>query len=214
MKLPEPIAILQIGEHENGGEIRVAELELSAYSLPAGTKLYAIPEGWTLAPLQPTPEMKEAALPAFEQRAYTTILNLPGLRVLDMKELETEYHVKAEPVAISRLCPACGEVHRVQRHDRRSMFVRDLPTHGKTMMIHLDVPRLICLACRKTWMAVIQEVDANYQMTERLVRWIGRQSLEYTFAEMAKQVGIDEKTVRTIFDSYVAGLICATFSAT
>lgn len=71
MKLPEPIAILQIGEHENGGEIRVAELELSAYSLPAGTKLYAIPEGWTLAPLQPTPEMKEAALPAFEQRAYT-----------------------------------------------------------------------------------------------------------------------------------------------
>lgn len=136
----------------------------------------------------------------------TTILNLPGLRVLDMKELETEYHVKAEPMAISRLCPACGEVHRVQRHDRRSMFVRDLPTHGKTMMIHLDVPRLICLVCRKTWMAVIQEVDANYQMTERLVRWIGRQSLEYTFAEMAKQVGIDEKTVRTIFDSYVAAL--------
>lgn len=55
-------------------------------------------------------------------------------------------------------------------------------------------------------MAVIQEVDANYQMTERLVRWIGRQSLEYTYAEVAKQVGIDEKTVRTVFDSYVAGL--------
>lgn len=113
----------------------------------------------------------------------TGILNLPVLREVDMKELETEYHVKAEPVAISRLCPACGEVHRVQRHDRRSMFVRDLPTHGKTMMIHLDVPRLICLVCRKTWRAVIQEVDSNYQMTERLVRWIGRQSLEYTFAE-------------------------------
>lgn len=136
----------------------------------------------------------------------TGILNLPGLREVEMKELEFEYHVKAEPAAISRLCPNCGEVHRVQRHGSRSMFVRDLPTHGKTMMIHLDVPRLICLTCRKTFMAVIQEVDANYQMTERLVRWIGRQSLEYTYAEVAKQVGIDEKTVRTIFDSYVAGL--------
>lgn len=70
----------------------------------------------------------------------TGILNLPGLREVEMKELEFEYHVKAEPAAISRLCPNCGEVHRVQRHGSRSMFVRDLPTHGKTMMIHLDVP--------------------------------------------------------------------------
>lgn len=45
----------------------------------------------------------------------TGILNLPGLRELDRKELEDEYHVKAEPAAISRLCPHCGELHRVQR---------------------------------------------------------------------------------------------------
>ena len=28
------------------------------------------------------------------------ILNLPGLRELDKKESETEYHVKAEPAAV------------------------------------------------------------------------------------------------------------------
>lgn len=78
------------------------------------------------------------------------------------------------------------------------MFIRDLPTHGKTMMIHLDVPRLICLACRKTFMAVVAEVDADHSMTS-LVRWMGRQSIEYTYAEVAKQVGVDEKTVRNIF---------------
>lgn len=86
------------------------------------------------------------------------------------------------------------------------MFIRDLPTHGKTMMIHLDVPRLICLVCKKTFMAVVAEVDADHAMTERLVRWMGRQSLEYTYAEMAKQVGVDEKTVRNVFDAYVAEL--------
>lgn len=37
------------------------------------------------------------------------ILNLPGLRKLDKKESETEYHVKAEPAAIARLCPHCPE---------------------------------------------------------------------------------------------------------
>jgi len=136
----------------------------------------------------------------------TGILNLPGLNELGMKELEFEYHVKAEPAAISRLCPRCGELHRVQKHGSRSMFIRDMPTHGKTMMIHLEVPRLICLACQKTFMAVVAEVDADHSMTERLVRWMGRQSLEYTYAEMSKQVGVDEKTVRNVFDAYVAQL--------
>ena len=55
-------------------------------------------------------------------------------------------------------------------------------------------------------MAVIAEVDADRAMTERLVRWMSRQSLEYNFAEMAKQVGVDEKTVRNVFDAYVAQL--------
>ena len=55
-------------------------------------------------------------------------------------------------------------------------------------------------------MAVIAEVDTDHAMTERLVRWMGRQSLEYTYAEMAKQVGVDEKTVRNVFDAYVAEL--------
>mgnify|MGYP002133359194 CR=1 FL=1 len=50
------------------------------------------------------------------------------------------------------------------------------------------------------------EVDADHSMTERLVRWMGRQSIEYTYAEVAKQVGVDEKTVRNIFDAYVASL--------
>ena len=79
--------------------------------------------------------------------------------MLAIKESDSEYHGKAEPVAISRLCPHCGELQRVQKHGSRSTFIRDLPTHGKTMMIHLEVPRLICLVCRKTFMAVIAEVD-------------------------------------------------------
>lgn len=43
-------------------------------------------------------------------------------------------------------------------------------------------------------------------MTERLAKWIGRQSIEYTYAEIAKQVKVDEKTVRNIFDEYVVVL--------
>jgi len=68
------------------------------------------------------------------------------------------------------------------------------------------VPRLKCHDCVRTFTAVVPEVDADRQMTERLVKWIGRQSLEYPFTEIAKQVGVVEKTVRAIFTEYVAKL--------
>lgn len=35
---------------------------------------------------------------------------------------------------------------------------------------------------------------------------MGRQALQYTYAEVAKQVGVDEKTVRNIFEAYVSDL--------
>lgn len=134
------------------------------------------------------------------------ILNLPGLRVLDFKETETEYHVKAEPTVTSRLCPHCGRSNETVVHAQKTLFIRDLPSHGKSVAVHLDVPRLRCKPCNKTFTAMVPEVDTARQMTERLAKWVGRQGLEYTYAEIAKQVGIDEKTVRNVFDEYVAEL--------
>ena len=134
------------------------------------------------------------------------ILNLPGLSVLDFKETDTDYHVQAEPTVISRLCPHCGRSNETVKHAQKSLFIRDMPSHGKSVAIHLNVPRLRCKPCDQTFTAKVPEVDTTRQMTERLVKWVGRQSLEYTYAEVAKQVGVDEKTVRNVFDAYVLEL--------
>lgn len=40
-------------------------------------------------------------------------------------------------------------------------------------------------------------------MTDRLVTWIGRQSLSRTFTSLADETGLDEKTIRNIFRDYV-----------
>ncbi len=40
-------------------------------------------------------------------------------------------------------------------------------------------------------------------MTDRLVKWIGQRSLKATFASIAEEIGIDEKTVRNIFRDYI-----------
>jgi transposase len=135
-----------------------------------------------------------------------SILNLPGLSVLDFKETDTDYHVQAEPTVISRLCPHFGRSNETVRHALKELFIRDIPAQGKSVAIHLNVPRLRCKPCDQTFTATVPEVDTIRQMTERLVKWLGRQSLEYTYAEVAKQVGVDEKTVRNVFDAYVAEL--------
>mgnify|MGYP002146350134 CR=1 FL=1 len=133
-------------------------------------------------------------------------LNLAGLNVTDFKESETEYHVRATPVAVSRLCPHCGRSNETVSHAQRKLVIRDIPAHGKAVVIHLDVPRLKCRPCNQTFTATVPEVDTGREMTERLARWVGRQALEYTYADIAKQVGVNEKTVRNIFDEYVASL--------
>ena len=97
----------------------------------------------------------------------TNILNLPGLRVLDMKELDTEFHVKAGPVAISRMCPHCGKSSGTIGHGKLPLFVRDLPTLGKSMMIHLEAPRLMCKLCHKSFTAVI----STRRVCQRWFRW-------------------------------------------
>ena len=117
------------------------------------------------------------------------ILNLPGLGVVDFRQTATEYHVRAKPKAISRLCPGCGSDRKAFVHQQKTLFVRDLPSHGRAVAIHLDVPCLKCHDCVRTFTAAVPEVDADRQMTERLVKWIGRQALEYPFTEIAKQVG-------------------------
>lgn len=133
-------------------------------------------------------------------------LKLPGLDVIDFKETELETHVRATPSVISRMCPHCGRSHGTVAHARRTLVIRDIPAYGKAVVVHLDVPRLKCRPCNQTFTASVPEVDTTREMTERLATWIGRQSIEYPYSEIAKQVRIDEKTVRNIFDEYVAEL--------
>lgn len=68
-------------------------------------------------------------------------LNLPGLRITDFKEGgSTEYHVRAEPLALSRMCVFCGQSHQTVIHDRRTLIIRDIPSHGRAVAIHPKPP--------------------------------------------------------------------------
>jgi transposase len=51
-------------------------------------------------------------------------------------------------------------------------------------------------------METLPGVDAKREMTERLVKWIGKRCVRETFALVAEDTGLDEKTIRNVFDEY------------
>lgn len=130
------------------------------------------------------------------------ILNLPDFRVKRVEKTDHDYHVYAEVSNPPSVCTACGS-DRLIGHGRNVQVIRDLPTHGKRLAIYVDTRRWRCQSCGKTFMEALPAVNAKREMTDRLVRWIGQQSLQRTFASIANDTGLDEKTIRNIFRDYI-----------
>jgi transposase len=130
------------------------------------------------------------------------ILNLPDYKVVRVEETDHDYHVYAEVSNPPGVCTACGS-DRLIGHGRNEQVIRDLPTHGKRLAIYVDTRRWRCQSCGKTFMEAPPAVNAKREMTDRLVKWIGQQSLKRTFASIADDTGLDEKTIRNIFRDYI-----------
>lgn len=130
------------------------------------------------------------------------ILNLPDFKVQWVEETDHDYHVFAEVSNIHGVCTACGS-DRLIGHDRNERVIRDLPTHSKRLAIYVDTRRWRCQSCGKTFMEALPAVNARREMTDRLVKWVGQQSLKRTFASIADDTGLDEKTIRNIFRDYI-----------
>ncbi len=133
------------------------------------------------------------------------ILNLPDYTVTRLEETTHDYHIYAMVNGASCPCVACRSTN-VVGHGRNEQVIRDLPMHGKRVPVYVDVRRYLCRGCGKTFRPPLPQVDVKREMTARLVGWIERESLRRTFAGIAEEVGVDEKTVRNIFRSHVRHL--------
>jgi transposase len=131
------------------------------------------------------------------------ILNLPQYRVLRVQETDHDYHVTAEPVDVTAACPHC-QSDRLNSWGTREQVFKDLPMHGKRVGdLHRTPSRCgASPAARPSWRRC-PAVNAKREMTDRLVKWIGQQSLKRTFASIADDTGLDEKTIRNIFRDYI-----------
>lgn len=132
----------------------------------------------------------------------TNILNLPQYRILKVDETEHDYHIFTEIAAEHVPCPHCRSM-KIQRWGTREILFKDLPMHAKRVGMYVRARRLRCDECGRTFQESLPALAEKRQMTLRLIRWIGQQSLKRPFTSIADEVGVDEGTIRNIFRDYV-----------
>src|SRR5574343_537580 len=133
------------------------------------------------------------------------ILNLPGFDVLERTEGHDEYEIKIRYTIKPNTCPHCRRMFpRLHGFGcSRPQGYRDLPIHGKKVLLLLVRARYKCLECGRTFFESVPHMDDTRQATARFIAYVERKALSRTFTDLAEELGVDEKTIRNIFADYV-----------
>lgn len=134
----------------------------------------------------------------------TDILQLRNLRPLAVREEDGAYLIEAEGRVLPMLCSHCG-TGRLHGHGSQQQTYRDTPHHGRPVQILINRRRFRCqnIACGKTLFEPVSDLDDKRLTTKRLIQYIRQRSTRETFASVARDIGMDEKTVRQVFADYV-----------
>jgi transposase len=133
------------------------------------------------------------------------MLNLPHLKVAGIQDRGDHYHIEAIGDVVPTACPVCGHAP-LYRHGTQQQSFMDTPMHGKRVLLDVQRRRYRCTSCGKTLFDPLPDMDGKRFMTNRLVAFVKTHCLRRTFAMLARDVGVDNKTIRLIFDDYVAHL--------
>lgn len=124
--------------------------------------------------------------------------------MLRVEKADHDDQVTATPVDVSPVCPHC-QSDRLTSWGTREQVFKDLPMHGKRVGI-VDIKRLRCQACGKTFSQALPVLAENRMMSDRLVKWIGQQALKRTPTSLSDETGVVEETIRKVFRDWINAL--------
>lgn len=131
------------------------------------------------------------------------ILDLPGWTILERGSAGDVETLKAEYVHDAVMCGKCGAPD-IRPHGSKTTTYADVPLRNQVVKIEARVRRYRCDKCNATFLQPLTDVLPNRRMTIRCRDFICDAALTRTFADVARQVGLDEKTVRSVAASRVA----------
>jgi transposase len=136
----------------------------------------------------------------------SNLLNWPHWVIDLVEENDHDYRISAHLLNPPTSCTLCGTVGDLRPYGVREQRFMDLPIHAKRVGILVGRWRFKCHSCGRIAIEPLADMDEEHRITKRLLRFVQSESLRITFAEVARQCGLDEKTVRDIFKAHTAQL--------
>lgn len=136
----------------------------------------------------------------------SNLLNWPHWVIDLVEENDHDYRISAHLLSLPTACPLCGTIGVLRPYGTREQRFMDLPIHAKRVGILVGRRRFKCQSCGRIAIEQLADMDEAHRMTKRLLRFVQSESLRITFTEVARQCGLDEKTVRDIFKAHTAQL--------
>lgn len=91
-------------------------------------------------------------------------------------------------------------------HGTVEQTCRDIPRPGQAVTILVERKRFRCRVCARTQFDAIPDLDDKRFAARRLVGFIHQESFRRPFLPIAADIGIDEKTVRNVFEDHAEHL--------
>jgi len=138
----------------------------------------------------------------------TDLLDLPGWTLTGRRTTVRAEVLQGaylhEPIACPR--PECDAPRVFHRHGTKTVMYADSPIRGEPVKLEATVRRYQCQGCNATFLQPLGGVHSTLMMTERCEAFIAKRALTTTNAAVAREVGLDEKTVRRVASKGVATL--------
>jgi len=123
--------------------------------------------------------------------------------VIDLVEENAhDLRIHAHLLNLPPACIYCGTVRDFGLYGTREQRFMDMPIRAKRVGVRPGRRRLKCKSCGRIFIEPLADMDEKHRMTRRLVEHIERESLNHTFTDVAETCGVDERTVRLIFEDY------------
>jgi transposase len=133
------------------------------------------------------------------------ILDLPAFTVIDIQQNNLDLHFTLETIEKPSSCPrCCAKSGNLVGYGRDMQLFMDTPMHGKRVGLHLKRRRMLCRDCKSTFFEPLDDMDDRRHATKRLIDYIEKRMLRETFVKVADEVGVDERTIRSIFNDFMA----------
>lgn len=109
--------------------------------------------------------------------------------------------VHADHAVLPATCLKCGSARRPRRYGDLEVSYRDAPFLGRQVVIAVNAQRFRCADCGQAFFQELPDIDGKRRMTARCSTYVVDQVMaRNSMKEVANIVGVDEKSVRNVFD--------------